>query len=144
MSASLPFLDLTAPGFSTRGPEVLSARKTHWCARTPYGLAVLRHAQAGQLLRDRRLRQGSYAWPDTMGLEGSFGEFWKRSVISQEGAPHKAQRRLVMHALAPEWIETLIPAFEATAQDLIAALPTPCEFIHDFTEPFLRSFSRPL
>lgn len=131
-----PFLDLTAPGFSTRGPEVIAARAAHWCARTPLGFAVLRHAQAGRLLRDRRLRQGSYAWPRKMGLTGTFASFWSRSVISLEGPQHKAIRQIALAALTPDWITTLIPAFEDTASALADALPDPTEFIHDFTEPF--------
>ncbi|KMW57780.1 putative cytochrome P450 hydroxylase [Candidatus Rhodobacter oscarellae] len=136
MSGPLPFLDLTAEGFSTRSPEVLAAREAHWCAQTPFGLAVLRHREAGQLLRDRRLRQGSHAWPETMGLTGSFARFWSDSVIGQEGAAHKALRLAAQTALAPNWIARLVPQFEATATRLAEALPDPCEFIADFTEPF--------
>lgn len=137
MLGPLPFLDFTAPGFSTRGPEVLAARAAHWCARTPCGLAVLRHREAGMLLRDRRLRQGSHAWPDRMGLTGSFAGFWQRSIISQEGAPHKAMRRIALAALAPEHIAALTPEFERIATDLADSFPaTGGEFIHEFTEPF--------
>ncbi len=137
MNDGLPYLDLTAPGFSTRGAEVISARDRHWCARTPFGLAVLRHHEAGQLLRDSRLRQGSYAWPGRMGLKGSFAEFWKRSVISQEGDTHKTQRRIAMAALSEGYIEGLVPEFERIAQLLGEDLgKRSCEFIHEFTEPF--------
>ena len=136
MTASLPFLDISTPGFSTRGPEVLAARAQHWCARTPFGFAILRHREAGLLLRDRRLRQGSYAWPTTLGLAGSFASFWQRSIISQEGARHKDQRRIAMAALAPGWIETLIPNFTRIAEDLASAIGENCEFIADFSEPF--------
>ena len=90
----LPFLDLASPDFSTRSQVVRDARSKNWCARTPYGLAVLRHREVGLLLRDRRLRQGSHSWPDTNDLQGSFAQFWKRSVIGQEGDLHKSLRRL--------------------------------------------------
>ena len=138
MTGSIPFLDFDAPGFSTRGANVLSARKASWCARTPYGLAVLRHREAGQLLRDRRLRQGSYAWPETKGLSGSFAAFWSRSIIGQEGAAHKAQRRLAQDALSRDFITGLIPQFESTARDLADGLAEQevCEFIRDFSHPF--------
>ncbi len=134
----LPYLDVTAPGFSTRGPEVLAARDQGWCARTPFGFAVLRHREAGQLLRDRRLRQGSHAWPDTNGLTGSFAEFWKRSVISLEGAPHKRTRALAQQALSPDFIAALDPTFQSNAAELTARIvgATPCEFMQDFSEPF--------
>ncbi len=137
MNGDLPFLNLTAPGFSTKCAEVLDARDRHWCARTPFGLAVLRHREAGALLRDRRLRQGSYAWPDRMGLKGSFAKFWKRSVISQEGERHRAQRRIAMSALSKGYVDGLVPEFERIARDLSEDLGNgPCEFIHEFTEPF--------
>ena len=89
MSESLPFLNLKNPNFSTKGPEITSARDGSWCAKTPFGLAVLRYREVGLLLRDKRLRQGSYAWPDKNKLEGSFAEFWKRSIISREGKDHR-------------------------------------------------------
>ena len=115
-----------------------AARRKHWCARTPYGLAVLRYRQAGLLLRDRRLRQGSHAWPSTMGLRGAFADFWTRSIISQEGTSHKALRQIAMAALAPDYIASLVPEFERIAQELIIDLKSEgaCEFIEDFTEPF--------
>lgn len=133
----MQFLDINSAGFSTRSAEVLKARTECWCARTPYGLAVLRHRDVGQLLRDRRLRQGSHAWPDLQGLTGSFAAFWKRSIISHEGATHQALRRPAMRALSPDFIETLIPEFRAAAVELTDAMTgTGCEFITEFSEPF--------
>ena len=85
MSDALPFLDLANPAMSTRGPEVVAARAAHWCAKTPFGLAVLRFREVGKILRDRRFRQGSHNWPETVGIEGAFSEFWKGSVIGREG-----------------------------------------------------------
>lgn len=132
----LPFLDLGAPGFSTRGPEVLAARDTHWCARTPYGFAVLRYTAAGKLLRDRRLRQGSYDWPRLQGLTGSFARFWENSIIAQEGQAHQALRALALPALAPEFIRSLIPAFEKSAIILADGFPQGGCFVQHFSEPF--------
>ena len=132
----LPFLDLTAPGFSTRGPEVLAARSRHALARTPFGIAVLRHDTAGRVLRDRRCRQGSHGWPEKVGLKGSFAAFWQRSIISQEGSTHKLQRRLAQSALATDDIRALGPAFEGIAERLVAALPESFDFVTAFSEPF--------
>ena len=134
MTGALPHLDLSDPDFSTRGPEVMAARDQSWCARTPYGLAVLRHRQAGLLLRDRRLRQGSYAWPETIGLTGSFAEFWNRSLIALEGAEHKQMRQVALKALAPEFIETLVPAWTKTAEALVQTGEV--EFMGQFARPF--------
>ena len=134
----LGFLDLASPEFSTRSQAVRDARAANWCARTPYGLAVLRHREVGLLLRDRRLRQGSHSWPDTNGLEGSFAEFWKRSVIGQEGELHKSLRRVVTTALASDFIATLKPDFDRIADELAAPLAQRerFDFMQAFSEPF--------
>jgi len=133
---TLPFLDMTATGFSTRSDAVHLARAAAPLARTPYGVAVLRYREAGLLLRDRRLRQGSHAWPEMNGLSGPFAQFWQRSVISQEGAVHKAQRRIVQAALRPEDIDAHIPDFEACAEDLADGLAAPGDVVERFTEPY--------
>ena len=132
----LPYLDVTTPGFSTRSDAVLQARAESWCAHTPFGIAVLRHAQAGQLLRDRRLRQGSYDWPRKVGLKGAFADFWMRSIISLEGAAHKRQRRIAQAALAEADILALCPDFTQIATDLTAKLPAHFDFVEQFSEPF--------
>ena len=111
-------LDLADPAFSTRSAEVRAAREAHWCARTPYGLAVLRYREVGMLLRDRRLRQGSHAWPVTNGLTGPFARFWMRSVISREGADHRRLRDMVVPVLSEAFIEGLRPTFQSIADDL--------------------------
>jgi len=132
----LPFLDLTAPDFSTRGPEVLAARDAHALARTPFGFAVLRYHAAGRLLRDRRCRQGSHNWPDKVALCGSFAEFWRRSIISLEGPAHKTQRHIVQAALAEDVILSMRPAFKAIAAELLNDLSAEFDFVARFSEPF--------
>ena len=134
----LPYLDLTAPGFSTRSDEVRAARAASWCARTPFGIAVLQHAQAGKILRDRRLRQGSYDWPRKVGLQGSFAEFWMRSIISQEGDSHRQLRRVALAALSNDYVLSLSDQFAEIAEQLLVPLRSleSFEFIHAFSEPF--------
>lgn len=119
------FLDLSDPAFSTRSEAVHAARAAGWYARTPYGLAVLRHREAGLLLRDRRFRQGSHAWPRLMGLEGPFADFWTRSVIAREGAEHKRLRAILQAALRREALAELVPAFEEIASDLLGGIEDP-------------------
>ena len=134
----LPFLDLSAPDFSTRSAQVHAAREVAWCARTPYGLAVLRHREAGLLIRDRRLRQGSHSWPDVNNLSGSFAEFWKRSLIGMEGERHRKIRRIAESALAPVHIEALRPTFTSIADDLIDGIGSDgrMEFVGEFALPY--------
>ena len=134
----LPFLDLSDPAFSTRGAEMRAARAAHWCARTPYGLAVLRYHEVGRILRDRRFRQGSHNWPDTVGISGAFADFWRDSVIGREGAAHRRLRALAVPALREEDVLALKPAFDEIARDLCATLRRSdrCEFQSAFCEPF--------
>ncbi len=136
--AELPFLDLASADFSTRSDTVSEARDQNWCARTPFGLAVLRHREVGLLLRDKRLRQGSYAWPDIHGLEGSFAEFWKRSIISTTGETHKILRNIAVPALHLDFIDSLRPGFSKIADKLCLELKEKetCEFMSDFSVPF--------
>lgn len=138
MNAELPFLDLSDPGFSTRGPEVVAAREQSWAARTPYGLAALRWREVGMILRDRRFRQGSHNWPETVGISGSFADFWRNSVISREGVAHQKMRALAVPALSEHYVRSLIPEFDRIAGDLCRTLRDHdrCEFQSTFCEPF--------
>ncbi|WP_371225752.1 cytochrome P450 [Roseovarius sp. 2305UL8-3] len=138
MSDLRPYLDLSDPTFSTRGPEVIAARDQSWCAETPFGLAVLRYRQVGQILRDRRFRQGSHNWPETVGIKGSFAKFWCNSVIGREGASHQKLRALAVPALSEDYVLSLVPAFDQIAKDLCDDLreKTACEFQSEFCEPF--------
>ncbi len=138
MHRDMTYLDFSDPAFSTRSEAVTDARNRHWCARTPYGLAVLRYRQAGMLLRDRRLRQGSYAWPDKHRLQGAFAEFWTRSVISREGASHRRLRDLCVPVLSDTFVNSLIPAFDTIASELCDALAQKdrTEFMQAFAIPF--------
>ena len=138
MSDALPFLDLADPGFSTRGAQVLAARDAGWCAATPYGLAVLRYREVGRILRDRRFRQGSHNWPDSVGISGPFADFWRQSVIGQEGAAHRRMRALAVPALSEDYVLGLAPAFLQAARDLCARLRRTdhAEFQSAFSDPF--------
>ena len=134
----MPFINLADPAISTRGPEVLSARDQNWCAETPFGLAILRYREVGRILRDRRFRQGSHAWPDTVGIEGAFADFWCNSIISREGKAHQKLRALAVPALSKDYVLSLKPAFSEIAEDLCTALSqkSSCEFQSEFCEPF--------
>lgn len=134
-----PFLDLKDPGFSLQSDEVRLAREASWYARTPYGIAVLRQAQANKMLKDRRLRQGSWAWPDHNGVHsGLFYDFWGSTLINYEGPDHARLRRVHNPAFAPKVIEGLRPRFEQIANELIDGFIErgECDFVADFSEPY--------
>jgi cytochrome P450 len=134
-----PFLDVADPTLSLRGPEARAARARSWYARTPYGLAILRHAEMGKLLVHPSLRQGSHAWPALAGVsDGLFAEWWGSSILVTEGADHWRLRRLVNPAFSPKVIAALMPEFERIATDLIDGFAEArvCDFMHDFADPY--------
>lgn len=75
------------------------------------------------VLRDRRLRQGSFAWPAQNGLQGTFADFWRRSLIGQEGTRHRMLRQIAVPALSEDFITGLAPGFRALAEALVSAVP---------------------
>ncbi len=134
-----PYLDLGDPDFSMNSDEARAARAKSWYARTNYGLAVLRYAEMAALLKDRRLRQGSWAWPDKNGVtDGLFHQFWRTTLINYEGPDHSRLRRLHNPAFSPKLIEGLVPRFQAMANELIDAFIDrgECEFVSEFAEPY--------
>ncbi|RHW20009.1 cytochrome P450 [Pseudomonas jilinensis] len=133
-----PYLDVANPAFSMRSPEVLAAREKSWYARTPYGIAVLRYDEVNKLLRDQRLRQGSYAWPAHNNATGSFSDWWMRMLLSKEGADHSRLRRLANPAFSPKLVKALTPAFQEIANELIGDFIADgqCEFVSQFSEPY--------
>ncbi|SDO05623.1 cytochrome P450 [Pseudomonas jinjuensis] len=145
MSASLPttleaapYLDVSDPTFSMRSAAVMQAREQSWFARTPYGIAVLRYDEVNKLLRDQRLRQGSYAWPAHNNATGSFADWWMRMLLSKEGADHSRLRRLANPAFSPKLVKQLMPEFQKIANELIDDFIADgkCEFVSAFAEPY--------
>ncbi|GAA3543418.1 cytochrome P450 [Zobellella aerophila] len=134
----IPYLDVADPAFSMRSPEVIAAREKSWCARTPYGIAVLRYDEVNHLLRDQRLRQGSYAWPAHNKATGSFSDWWIRMLLSREGADHSRLRRLANPAFAPKLVKKLTPVFQEIARELIDDFINDghCDFVSQFAEPY--------
>ena len=119
-TATLPFLDLLDPGFNPGGPPVRAAREKHWCARTPVGLAVLRHAPLSALLSDRRLVQGTHHVLTSQGLtDGPLVEWMNTIILTVEGADHTRLRRLYNKAFTPRAVEALRPLMRRVANALV-------------------------
>lgn len=137
-TSEVAFLDLANPEFSIRSKAVREARAENWYARTSYGLAILRHAEVGALLREARLRQGSYKWPAHNNASGLFAEWWIRMLLNRLGTDHGRLRRLVNPAFGPKIVTPLLPRFEEIANDIIDsfAFRGHCEFMSEFAEPF--------
>ncbi|NYF57930.1 cytochrome P450 [Micromonospora purpureochromogenes] len=137
-AVDLPFLDITAPDFRFDSPAVAAARETNWCAMTPMGLIVLRHAEMHQLLRDPRLAQSGERYLELMGIsDGPLYDWFVPMILHQRGADHLRLRRLVSKAFSPRMIEGLRPFMRDTATSLTAAIAErgECEFMADFADP---------
>ncbi len=137
-AATVPFLDVDDPSFSVRSDAVRAAREASWYATTPYGIAVLRYDEASRLLKDRRLTQGSAAWPAHVGVTGPWADWWARIILNREGDDHARLRRLMNPAFSGRLIASLVPQFQALANELIDAFAArgSCEFMSEFAEPY--------
>jgi cytochrome P450 len=139
VSVAAPYLDIESPDFAMHSREVAQAQAESWYARTPYGIAVLRHAEITRLIKDPRLHQGSRAWPRHNGVEeGPFAEWWSRILLCREGADHLRLKRLVTPAFSPRILAVLQPAFERLAHEVIDGFSDgrQCEFMSQFAEPY--------
>jgi cytochrome P450 len=138
-AAAGTLLKITEPGFSAMGEEIREARKRNWYAHTNYGIAVLRHSEVGALLKDRRLRQGSWSWPAQNGItDGVLSNWWKSSLVAMEGEDHGRIRRLVNPAFSHSVIATMEQSFRELAHDIIDQFEDhgECEFMADFAGPY--------
>ena len=132
------YLDVANPEFSIRSDAVIAAREANWYARTPYGVAVLRYDEVSQLLKDRRLGQGSRRWPEHNDVTGTFADWWHRSLINLTGDDHARQRRVSNPAFSPRLVEGMAPTFRALGNELIDAFidRRRCEFVSEFSQPY--------
>jgi cytochrome P450 len=133
------FLDFNQPGFSIRSEQVMDARESDWFATTPFGIAVLRYEDANNLLKDKRLYQGTRKWPSHYGIEdGLLANWWQKMLLSIEGEDHLRLRKLAGPAFSPKTIEPLAPFFASLANELIDNFidKGSCEFMSEFAEPF--------
>jgi cytochrome P450 len=131
--------DVADPSFSITSNEVHAARERSWYATTPYGIAVLRYEQFSRLLKHPKLRQGSVAWTAHNGVtEGPFAEWFASWILNKEGEEHHRLRRLMNPAFSPKLIGSLVPRFQALANELVDnfAEPYRCEFMSEFAEPY--------
>jgi cytochrome P450 len=138
-TADVPYFDISDPSFSASSEQVRAARAASWFARTKFGLAVLRYDEVSALLKDRRLRQGSFAWPAQNGIEqGLLSEWWSEIMLSKEGDDHRRLRRLGNPAFSRALVERMVPEFQELAKELIDGYAGSgrCEFVSQFAEPY--------
>jgi len=139
MSGFAPYFDIADPAFRIKSEQVYAARERSWYARTNYGLAVLRYDEMSRLLKHPKLRQGSVAWPAHNGItEGPLARWWASWVLNKEGEQHHRLRRLMNPAFSPRLIGSLVPRFQALANELINDFREPgkAEFMSEFAAPY--------
>ncbi|WP_235736703.1 hypothetical protein [Nocardioides alcanivorans] len=136
--ASMAF-DLSDPGFDTTASAVHEAREQDWVVETNLGWAVLRHAEAAAVLKDRRFQQGNARWPAQNGIHsGLFSDWWQETLLSLEGDDHSRIRRLLTPAFRSRTIAAMRPRFQALANELIDGFVGRgrVEFVSEFAEPY--------
>src|SRR5215213_9917122 len=118
------YLNILDPAFRADSPEIYAAQAAGWYARTPLGPAVLGHAEAALLLRDRRLRPGSRETLLAQGVtEGPAARWWLDTLLNTMDAPdHIRLRGLVSGAFSARRVERLVPALQRRAHELIDAI----------------------
>src|SRR6185437_2930479 len=125
------------PDFSVVAAALKNKRERSRYARTNFSIAVLRYEQTSALLKDRRLRQGSFAWPEQHGItEGLLHRWWSLLMLSVEGDDHRRLRRLANPAFSRALMEEMVPGFKLLAGKLIDAFAGRgrCEFVSEFAE----------
>ncbi len=131
--------DLSDPAFDTTSPQVHEAREEQWFVETNLGWAVLRHAEASAVLKDRRFRQGNARWPAQNGIHsGLFSDWWQETLLSLEGEDHARIRRLLTPAFRSRTIAAMRPRFQSLANELIDGFADrgEVEFVSEFAEPY--------
>ncbi|GGN22525.1 hypothetical protein FHR83_005572 [Actinoplanes campanulatus] len=115
----MPFLNVVDPAFDFAAPEVLAAQDAGWFADSPLGPIVLRHAEAQEILRDRRLDHGGDGFLRRDGItSGPIYDWWVPMVVNHDGADHRRLRGIVGRAFTPRTVDGLRPFIRATAEAL--------------------------
>ncbi|WP_189336121.1 cytochrome P450 [Actinoplanes ianthinogenes] len=115
----MPYLDVVDPDFDLTAPEVFAAQAAGWYADSPLGPFVLRHAQAHELLRDRRFDHGGDDYLRRNGItSGPIYDWWVPMIVNRDGPDHRRLRGLVSRSFTPRTIGRLRPFVRATAEAL--------------------------
>jgi cytochrome P450 len=126
---AVAMLDFFDSAFHHHNPAVAAAREAHWYARTPIGFAVLRYAEAAELLRDSRLKQGGVEFLSAQGITTGRAADWMRGLLlCVEGADHNRLRRLVSKAFTPRAVDSLRPSVRRLIHELIDEFAESGEF----------------
>lgn len=138
LELDVPFYD---PGVETRESRlgtIASLRAQSWLVRTPMGFTLTRYDDAVALLRDRRFHSALSMLPKVQGLEGSYFENRRPSILSMEGEEHDRLRRLVAPAFTPAAVDRLRPFMRTVVDELVDAVwkDGRCDLVTAVCEPY--------
>jgi cytochrome P450 len=129
----MPYLDVIDGDFSFTAPEAFAAQDAGWFADSPLGLLVLRHAEAQELLRDRRLDHGGDDYLRRSGITaGPIHDWWVPMIVNQDGADHRRLRGLVGRSFTPRTVDLLRPFIRAATEELADGITDETEFVDAF------------
>ncbi|BEL09316.1 cytochrome P450 [Actinoplanes sichuanensis] len=129
----MPYLDVIDGAFSFTAPEVFAAQDAGWFADSPLGPLVLRHAEAQELLRDRRLDHGGDDYLRRSGVtSGPIHDWWVPMIVNQDGADHRRLRGLVGRSFTPRTVDLLRPFIRSTTEKLADRITDETEFVEAF------------
>lgn len=137
----LPFVDVTAPGFTWDDPAIAAAREECWTARTPFGVLTLRYAESAELLLDPRLHNDLRTTVvEPAGTTGSSSlDDWSNWMLWRNGEKHRRLRRLVTPQLSVSRLTEFRPLVQAAAEqqaDVLAGGLAAGGGVCDFMEAF--------
>ncbi|WP_158944025.1 cytochrome P450 [Granulicella sp. S190] len=111
------FLNIFEDQFEYDSEQVAQAREAHWYAQTPIGPIVLRHAEAYDILRDRRLVLAGHRYMRSQNItEGPLYDWFTGMLVSQNGSDHARLRGLVSNVFTSRFVATLSPAIQKIAE----------------------------
>jgi cytochrome P450 len=119
----MPFLDVLDPEFSFDSPAAFAAQEADWWAPSPAGMIVLRHAEAQELLRDKRLDHGGDGYLRGNGVtSGPIHDWFVPMISNHDGANHRRLRSLVGRSFTPRTVDRLRPFIRTRAEELAAEI----------------------
>lgn len=131
-------LDLAAIDPYRPAPEILAVTGGAWLARAGDTPVVCGHAEARELLKDRRLHHLLRHLDEVRGSDAKALQRREGSLLSAEGDEHRRLRRLCLGAFKRRRIEELRPRIAATARQWIDRFAPDgrAELVGELCEPY--------
>lgn len=135
-----PYIDVFDPAFEAQSASrYAELRPVTAVARTPVGVAVIRHDTVKELLGDRRMISSIPHIIRMQGVtEGRLYDMLATSVISTDGEDHTRLRRLVSRSFTPRAAARHREAMRAIVHQLVDSFADDgrCEFVSQFADHY--------